>query len=97
VAVQAELGGGDARHRRAIDLSVAKPAVDAFIAGVVPVIELDRLLDRILHPTRERTAHVEEESSDATGGAPRDDQKRQFRQSVVSRAEQGSHGGLACI
>ena len=46
VAVQAELRRRDAGVRRSIDRVVAVAAVDAFVARVVPVIELDRLLDR---------------------------------------------------
>jgi hypothetical protein len=97
VAVEAELRGRDPRVRRAIDRGVAEAAVDAFVAGVVAVIELDRLLDRILHPARDGAAHVEEQSPEAAPGSADRDQKREFRQSVVFRAEQRSHSGLACI
>jgi hypothetical protein len=80
-----------------IDLAVAEAAVDAFVARVVSVIELDRLLDRVLHSTREWAPHIQEQSTEATHGTAGDQNQRQTRGRVVSRAEERGHSGLACI
>ena len=60
---------------------MAEAAVDPFVARVVPVVELDGLLDRILHPARERTARaaVSKPGDPARRQAPTGNGQRQTR------------------
>src|SRR5688572_3904422 len=57
------------------------------------VIELNRLLDRILRPAGQRRADVDQNPTNSSCASRGQDQKREASQRVVSRAEQGGHAG----
>ncbi len=91
VAVQAKLGGGNAGVRGAIDGVVTVPTVDPFVAGVVAMIELKRLFDRILHPTRVRCSHIKKQAADRPQCARREHEKGDVRECVVPGPKERSH------
>ena len=64
---------------------------DALVAGVVAVIELDRLFDRVLHDPRVGRARVQHETTGNTHRSGRDEKKRQLRQGIVSGAKERTH------
>src|ERR1700694_5962217 len=64
VAVEADRSWRHARGRRLLHQVVAVAAIDAFVADVVPVIELHRLIDRVLLLRIERSSHVDHRTGD---------------------------------
>ena len=67
---------------------MAVAAVDLLVTGVVPVIELDRLLDRVLHAARERTPHVTHYTQEPSDCSATENEKRETRERIVSRPKQ---------
>ena len=57
----------------------------------VAVIELDRLLHRVLHTARVRRTRVQHQTQRHAGGTGGDDEQRDLRQGVVSGAEERRH------
>src|SRR4029077_7801869 len=66
-------------------------AVDPLVARVVPVIELHRLLDRILHAARIGRARVGHEPTQRTHSPGSDDEQRDLRRGVVPGPKEWAH------
>src|SRR5450631_1726809 len=97
VAVETELRRRDAGGRRLVDRVVAIAAVDPFVTRVVAVIELQRLLDGILHPARVGRAGVKHQSSRYPHCTRRHHEQRDLRERVVLRSKERTHPRSASI
>jgi hypothetical protein len=98
MAIHTELGGRDAGEGALLDGVVAVPTVDALVSGVVPMVELQRLLDRRLHVARVRRAHPQEESAYCSTPADGEDEESKASQSVVlGTKDEMAHPNWRCI
>lgn len=93
VAVHTQLRGRDTSVRRGLDSLVAKPTIDTFVARVVAMVKLNRLLDRILHATRHGRTDIEVDAAKRTCSPSAHHQQGQAREDVVSGSKRGCHTG----
>ncbi len=97
VAVETELRRRNAGRRRLVDRVVAVAAVDPLVTRVVAVIELQRLLDGILHAARVGRAGVQHQTSRNAHRPRRHDKQRDLRERVVLRSKERTHPRSASI
>src|SRR5205085_3922337 len=92
VAVEAQRGRRNPREVRFLHRRVAVAAVDPFVTDVVPVIELDRLIDRILLLRVQRTADVDHRPRDDSAREEQEKpEQREAERGVRRRLEEGAH------
>src|SRR6185312_1590875 len=91
MAVKTKLRGRDAGRRGLVDRVVAVAAVDPLVTRVVTVIELNGLLDRVLHAPRVRRLGVEEQASRNSQCPRRHDKQRDPCERVVSGPKERTH------
>ena len=93
VAVEAHLGGGNARRGAPLHVEVAVPAVDQVVDDVVPVVEEHRLRDLLLQPLGVRRAPVAPESEEASAEDGGDGDEGEAGEEVRGRLEECAHSG----
>src|SRR5471032_1786130 len=92
VAIEAEAGRRNSRPLRLLHQIMAVATIDAFVADVMAMVELHRLIDRVLLLGEERSAYVNHRPGDETPAAQqREGEDRDPKTRVRGRLEECAH------